>query len=191
MRQFGELEAVIMDLLWSRGGSATVRDVLQDLRRGRSIAYTTVMTVMNNLHRKHLLARRMEGRAWQYQPVKTREQFTADLMVEVLEEAKDRTGTLVHLLGSEISQDCPGQAAVLDRLLDLLLVTCLRKVFSSGTDEAPRWYAAQDDPVVGKAIQLMHHNAAHPGRSLCWPPPVGCLGLPSHDGSPSSSANHR
>jgi len=69
---------------------------------------------------------------------------------------------LVALLASEISQDSPGQASVLDRLLDLLLVTCLREVFASSTDDVPPWYAAQDDPVVGKAIQLMHHNPAHP-----------------------------
>ena len=98
MRQFGELEVVVMDVLWSRDGSATVRDVLEELRRTRSIAYTTVMTVMDNLYRKGFLAREMQGRAWRYEPVKTREQFTADLMVEVLEGAKDRTGTLVHFL---------------------------------------------------------------------------------------------
>jgi len=98
VRQFGELEVVVMDVLWSRDGSATVRDVLEELRRTRSIAYTTVMTVMDNLYRKGFLAREMQGRAWRYEPVKTREQFTADLMVEVLEGAKDRTGTLVHFL---------------------------------------------------------------------------------------------
>jgi AraC-like DNA-binding protein len=69
---------------------------------------------------------------------------------------------LVALLASEITQDTLGQAAVLDRLLDLLLVTCLRKVFSSGTGTSPPWHDAQDDPVVGKAIQLMHHNPVHP-----------------------------
>ncbi|MBA2740370.1 MAG: BlaI/MecI/CopY family transcriptional regulator [Nocardioidaceae bacterium] len=98
MRQFGELEAVVMDVLWSREGSATVRDVLGEMQRTRSIAYTTVMTVMDNLHRKGFLSREMEGRAWRYEPVKTRERFTADLMVEVLEGAEDRTGTLMHFL---------------------------------------------------------------------------------------------
>ncbi len=98
MKQFGELEAVIMDLLWSRGGSATVRDVLDELQRGRTIAYTTVMTVMDNLHRKGFLAREKDGRAWRYRTVQSREQYAADLMVEVLEASRDRTGTLVHFL---------------------------------------------------------------------------------------------
>jgi len=69
---------------------------------------------------------------------------------------------LVTMLADEIARDAPGQEAVLDRLLDLLLVTCLRRVFSTSIDETPRWYAAQDDPVVGKAIRLIHHNPAHP-----------------------------
>jgi len=52
MRQLGELEAVIMDRLWEWGRPALVREVLDDLRKDRPLAYTTVMTVMENLHRK-------------------------------------------------------------------------------------------------------------------------------------------
>jgi AraC-like DNA-binding protein len=66
---------------------------------------------------------------------------------------------LVGLLAEEIARDAPGQEAVLDRLLDLLLVSCLRTYFEG--EEAPAWYSAHDDPVVGKAIRLMHHNPAH------------------------------
>jgi AraC-like DNA-binding protein len=73
---------------------------------------------------------------------------------------RDLGSPVVSLLADEISRDAPGQEAVLDRLLDLLLVTCLRRLFASG--EAPAWYAADDDPVVGRAIRLMHHNPAHP-----------------------------
>lgn len=69
---------------------------------------------------------------------------------------------LVGLLAAEISHDSPGQAAVLDRLLDLVLVTSLRAVFSSASEHAPTWYAAFEDPVVGRAIQLMHHHPEHP-----------------------------
>jgi AraC-like DNA-binding protein len=67
---------------------------------------------------------------------------------------------LVAMLSDEITHDAPGQEAVLDRLLDLLLVSCLRSVFDG--EEAPAWYAAHDDPVVGPAIGLMHHHPAHP-----------------------------
>ncbi len=69
---------------------------------------------------------------------------------------------VVDLLGAEIRREGPGQEAVLDRLLDLLLVTCLRQAFSRGSVDVPAWFAAQDDPIVGKAIGLIHHQVAHP-----------------------------
>ena len=49
MRQFGELEAVIMNRLWAWGRPALVREMVDDLQKDRQIAYTTVMTVMDNL----------------------------------------------------------------------------------------------------------------------------------------------
>ena len=67
---------------------------------------------------------------------------------------------LVGLLSDEMTRDAPGQEAVLDRLLDLLLVSCLRTLFEG--DDAPAWYAAYDDPVVGKAVGLIHHHPEHP-----------------------------
>jgi len=57
MRRFGELEAVIMDRLWERGRPALVREMVEDLREDRALAYTTVMTVMDNLYRKGWLRR--------------------------------------------------------------------------------------------------------------------------------------
>jgi predicted transcriptional regulator len=68
VRQFGELEAVIMDRLWQSGRPVLVREVLDDLRKDRPLAYTTVMTVMENLHRKGWLRRHRDGRAWRYEP---------------------------------------------------------------------------------------------------------------------------
>jgi AraC-like DNA-binding protein len=67
---------------------------------------------------------------------------------------------LIDLVANEITRDVPGQEAVLDRLLDLLLVTCLRRVFEG--DDAPAWYAAHDDPVVGRAIGLIHQHPEQP-----------------------------
>jgi AraC-like DNA-binding protein len=59
---------------------------------------------------------------------------------------------VIPLLADEIIKDEPGQEAVLDRLLDLLLIAVLR----------PSWYRAYGDPVVGRALRLLHHNPAHP-----------------------------
>jgi AraC-like DNA-binding protein len=69
---------------------------------------------------------------------------------------------LIPLLGDEIIKDEPGQEAVLDRLLDLLLIAVLRTWFSRPEARAPAWYRAHSDPVVGRALQLLHHNPAHP-----------------------------
>ncbi len=69
---------------------------------------------------------------------------------------------LVPLLADEIVKDDPGQEAVLDRLLDLLLIAVLRAWFARPDAQAPDWYRAHGDPVVGHALRLMHHNPAHP-----------------------------
>lgn len=73
----------------------------------------------------------------------------------------DLDSPLVGLVVSEISVEAPGQGAVLDRLLDLLLVTSLRRIFAAAADLAPDWYAAGQDPVADRAIQLMHHHPEH------------------------------
>ncbi|TVL92304.1 AraC family transcriptional regulator [Streptomyces sp. SAJ15] len=69
---------------------------------------------------------------------------------------------LVPLLEEEIVKDRPGQEVVLDRLLDLLLITALRAWFSRPEAAAPSWYRAQGDPVVGRALRLLHDDPAHP-----------------------------
>ena len=69
---------------------------------------------------------------------------------------------LISLLGEEIVRDEPGQEVVLDRLLDLLLVATLRTWFSRPDSDAPAWYRAQGDPLVGRALRMLHNNPAHP-----------------------------
>lgn len=71
-------------------------------------------------------------------------------------------GPLIPLLAEEIGKDQPGQEAVLDRLLDLLLIDTLRRWFSRPEAEAPAWYRVHSDPVVGPALRLLHNNPAHP-----------------------------
>src|SRR5260370_6866644 len=68
MRRFGELEAVIMDRLWEWGRPVLVREVVDALRDDRALAYTTVMTVMENLYRKGWLRRGRGGPAWRFAP---------------------------------------------------------------------------------------------------------------------------
>ncbi|GAB3063750.1 AraC family transcriptional regulator [Micromonospora schwarzwaldensis] len=69
---------------------------------------------------------------------------------------------LVPLLATEIVKDDPGQEAVLDRLLDLLLIAALREWFDRPGAAAPAWYRAHADPVVGRALRMLHHDPARP-----------------------------
>ena len=98
MRPFGDLEAAVMQCLWRRGEPATVREVLAELNSSRNLAYTTVMTVMDNLHRKGQVQREMEGRAWRYTPTRSWSEHSAALLQEVLEEASDRDEVLMHFV---------------------------------------------------------------------------------------------
>ncbi|MFI7413595.1 BlaI/MecI/CopY family transcriptional regulator [Streptomyces sp. NPDC049627] len=98
MRQLGELEAEIMHRLWAWGRPASARDVLTDINKQRPLAYSTVKTVADILHRKGMLQRHKEGRAWVYTPTCTRQQYTASLMKEALGSNPDPAGTLVSFL---------------------------------------------------------------------------------------------
>jgi len=98
MRQFGELEAVIMDRLWEWGRPALVREMVDDLHRDRPLAYTTVMTVMENLYRKGWLRRERDGRAWRYEPTGSRSAYTAALMNDALGTSADRRTALAHFV---------------------------------------------------------------------------------------------
>ena len=113
MRRFGELEAVIMDRLWQWGRPVLVREVVEDLRGERPLAYTTVMTVMENLHRKGWLRRERDGRAWRYEPTGSRSGYTAALMTDALVTSSDRRTALAHF----VLQMSPHDAALLREAL--------------------------------------------------------------------------
>jgi predicted transcriptional regulator len=112
-RPFGELEASVMDVLWDTGRPLLVRDVVELIRPDRTLAYTTIMTVLDNLHRKGWLDRDREGRAWRYEPRLDRQAYTALLMREALSVSDDRIGVLARFL-EEID---PEDAAALADLL--------------------------------------------------------------------------
>ena len=104
MRDFGELEAVVMRRMWEPRTPVTVREMVENLRRDREIAYTTVLTVMANLFRKGFLRREIHGRAYRYCAVTSREECGAMAMREALDDCEDRALALQHFAGS-ISAD--------------------------------------------------------------------------------------
>ncbi|WUJ34896.1 AraC family transcriptional regulator [Streptomyces sp. NBC_00386] len=69
---------------------------------------------------------------------------------------------LTPILAAEMTRDEPGQEVVLDRLLDLLMITALRAWFSRPEAAAPAWYQALADPVVGRALRLLQGDPARP-----------------------------
>jgi AraC-like DNA-binding protein len=74
--------------------------------------------------------------------------------------ARDWDSHLVGLLSNEAGRDGPGQEAYLDRLVDLLLIAALRAWFDRD-DNAPTWWRAEHDALVGPALKLMYHNPSH------------------------------
>lgn len=68
----------------------------------------------------------------------------------------------VEMVAEEVARDRPGQQLVLDRLLDLMLVSALRTWFDNPDSNAPAWCRALDDPVAGTALRLLHDTPAHP-----------------------------
>jgi predicted transcriptional regulator len=116
VRGFGELEAVVMDRLWSRAGMTTVREVFEELRAQREIAYTTVMSTMDNLHRKGWLSRQRQGKAFFYWPVHTREEYSARLMRDALDGGGDPGLVLTHFLEQISDEESATLRTALQRL---------------------------------------------------------------------------
>jgi predicted transcriptional regulator len=113
VRNLGDLESVVMDRMWSYRRPASVRDVLNDLRQERQIAYTTVMTVMDHLHKKGLLRRKQVSRAYVYEAITSKEAYTAELMRTTLASGGNQAATLVHFL----ERLTPEEADALDAAL--------------------------------------------------------------------------
>lgn len=84
--------------------------------------------------------------------------------VLVVPRAVQRTAAL-QLMVAEILREEPGQQAILDRLLDLVLAGALRDWFALPDSRAPGWYRASSDPIVGTALTAMH-EAPHRGWTV-------------------------
>lgn len=118
VRPLGELEDTVMTRVWEWNRPVTVREVLEDLQQERSLAYTTVMTVMDNLHQKGWLRRAPEGRAYRYEAVSTRAAYSAALMNEAWAASDNPAAALVAFFGMM-------SPAQLDALRDALRVVSL------------------------------------------------------------------
>lgn len=117
---FGVLERDVMGVLWA-GGEMAVRDVQS--RLARDVAYTTVMTTLDRLFKKGLLARRQGGRAYLYSAALTRSQLQAQIAGGLLSGLlHGRDGATAPLLSNFVdtvgAQD--GGAELLRELEDIV-----------------------------------------------------------------------
>lgn len=112
----GPLESAVMDRLWKRG-EATVREVVDDLGRTRSLAYTTVMTIMTRLHAKGLLERARNGKTYVYRPAFTREEHRERLSRELVRGLVDEFGEVaLAQFAAELEGVDAGHRAALRRI---------------------------------------------------------------------------
>jgi predicted transcriptional regulator len=118
MHGFGDLEAVIMHRVWDHGGPVTVRELFEQLQAERVIAYTTVMTTMDNLHRKGWLARVKEGKAYRYTAIASREEYSARLMREALDGGGDTQAVLSHFVAQMDGEESEVLRTVVRQLSD-------------------------------------------------------------------------
>jgi len=100
MHGLGDLEAAVMDVLWDATEPIKVRDVLERLDTGRQLAYTTVMTVLNNLYRKQWAERERHGKAYRYEATLSREEAAARALRDVLDASGDPQAVLMHFVKS-------------------------------------------------------------------------------------------
>jgi predicted transcriptional regulator len=95
---FGELEQAIMQVIWDADRPVTGRQVVDQLAHSRPVAYTTVLTVMDRLARKGILAKQPTGKAHTYHAVQSRETYTANRMANLLGASGNPTTVLLRFV---------------------------------------------------------------------------------------------
>ncbi len=118
MRGFGDLEQVIMQRVWDHDRPVTVRELFDEMARERAIAYTTVMTTMDNLHRKGWLAREKEGKAYRYTATASHAEYSARLMQEALADGGNTEAVLSHFVAQMDGAESEALRAVIARLAE-------------------------------------------------------------------------
>src|SRR5260370_1289085 len=107
-----------MQLVWHRDGAGTVRDLFDEMRQERAIAYTTVMSTMDNLHRKGWLNRVKDGKAYRYTATASREEYSARLMREALAGGGDTEAVLIHFVAQMDGEESEVLGAIVRRRAD-------------------------------------------------------------------------
>ena len=105
-----------MDVLWAHDGPLTPRDVHSVVSTARRpLAYTTVMTILVRLWEKGMLEREERGRAFEYRPVAGKDEWTANRMHDLLDQAGDPEAALTHFVRSIDAREAVQLRQALDR----------------------------------------------------------------------------
>ena len=112
--RLGALEREVMAVVW-HAGSINVREASEQLKT--PVAYTTVMTTMDRLFKKRLLARRKVGRAFVYSATATRDEMEGAVATELVQSLLQRHSTEpLPLLSSLVDAVSDRDRALLDEL---------------------------------------------------------------------------
>lgn len=120
MATLGDLERSVMDILWDSDGALSAVALRDELAQrtaadaGKSLAATTVLTVLSRLENKGFVTRDRETRPHLYHAATGRADHMAELMHEVLGGATDREAVLARFVG----QVGPDEAEALRRMLE-------------------------------------------------------------------------
>lgn len=112
-KSLGPLEQELLRVLWRRG-DATVRELTDD--GAVEGAYTTLMTTLDRLYKKGVLAREPEGRAFRYRPLFTEEQFKQGAVADGLQQLFGTTSLSAAPVSFLVDEITKHDASLLDEL---------------------------------------------------------------------------
>jgi predicted transcriptional regulator len=117
VEQLGKLESELMERIWERG-ETSVRDLYEEI--SSRLAYTTVMTTLDRLYKKGILARRAIGRAFYYSPKVSRQAYNQQLTQHLLGIAVEEAGSQQAVLTCFVDYVSESDRKLLDDLDDLI-----------------------------------------------------------------------
>jgi BlaI family penicillinase repressor len=102
----GELELEVMKILWDRGRSSVLQ-VSQHLSKQKGYARTTILTILQRLHKKGFLKRKKEDGVYRYEPTQKRQQVMGRLLSQFIDRVFDGSSTSLvqQLTGAKMSEE--------------------------------------------------------------------------------------
>lgn len=117
-KTLGELEISVLEALWSSEARLSVKEVHARVRRRPALAYTTILTVLDRLHEKQLVLREKDGKAFQYWPRVSKEQWFGEQAASVL--TRSALGADGAVLAAFLDSAERADPKLLDRLSELI-----------------------------------------------------------------------